>query len=264
MRSKAHFKSHPLHPILIPFPLAFFIGTFLFDLLGYSNNNYNLWQTGYYLQIAGVGFALLAAVPGIIDYTYTVPPKSSAKKRAATHGLLNVINVLLQAGVWFYRRGVDDMPVMVLLLEAAGLVLLFMAGWMGGTLVYRNQIGVDQRYANAGKWNEAYFTENQPKLKVAHVNELKENSMKLLHINGKRIVLALTESGFVAFDDRCPHKGGSLAGGSMMCGTVQCPWHGSQFKVKDGAVTAGPAKEKIDVFPVTVEGSDVYLDTSKM
>ncbi len=97
---------------------------------------------------------------------------------------------------------------------------------------------------------------------MATVDELKENSMKLLHINGKRIVLAKTEKGFVAFDDRCPHKGGSLAGGSIMCGTVQCPWHGSQFSVADGAVTAGPAKEKIKVYEVTVSGNEVIIDTN--
>lgn len=264
MRSKAHLKSHPLHPMLIPFPLAFFTGTFLFDIVGYVISNFSFWQTGSYLQIAGVGFALLAAVPGIIDYTYTVPPKSSAKKRAATHGLLNVVNVLLQAGVWWYRRGLDDMPLLVLVLEAAGLTLLVIAGWMGGTLVYRNQIGVDQRYGNAGKWNEAYIEKASGKVKVATVDELKENSMKLLHLNGKRIVLANSEGGFVAFEDRCPHKGGSLAGGSIMCGTVQCPWHGSQFSVNDGAVTAGPAKEKIDVYKVDVDGSDVYLNADTL
>ncbi len=260
MRSKAHLKSHPLHPILIPFPLAFFTGTLLFDVLGYVSGNATFWQTGYYLQIAGVAFALLAAVPGIIDYVYTVPPKSSAQKRASLHGLLNVTNVVLHLGVWFYRRQTDDMPLLVLLLEGAGMVLLLVAGWMGGTLVYRNQIGVDQRYANAGKWNEAYFDNESGKISVATVDELKENSMKLLHVNGKRIVLARTENGYVAFDDRCPHKGGSLAGGSIMCGTVQCPWHGSQFSVADGAVTAGPAKEKIKVYDVTISGNDVFID----
>ncbi len=151
MRSKAHLKSHPLHPILIPFPLAFFTGTLLFDVLGYFTDNATFWQTGFYLQIAGVGFALLAAVPGIIDYVYTVPPKSSAKKRASIHGLLNVTNVVLHLGVWLYRKQTDDISLIVLLLEGAGMVLLLIAGWMGGTLVYRNQIGVDQRYANAGK-----------------------------------------------------------------------------------------------------------------
>ena len=46
---------------------------------------------------------------------------------------------------------------LIIALEVVGCVLLFVAGWMGGTLVYRNQIGVDVRYANAGKWKEDYF-----------------------------------------------------------------------------------------------------------
>lgn len=259
MRSKAHLKSHPLHPMLIPFPLAFFSGTFLFDLAGYISDTPALWQTGFYLQIAGVGFALLAAVPGIIDYIYTVPPKSSAKKRASIHGLLNVLNVVLQLGTWFYRRGDEFNPLIVLGLEAAGMALLVIAGWMGGTLVYRNQIGVDQRYAHAGKWNEAYFKEQSGNINVAHVDELKVNAMKLLHFDNRRIVLARTEEGFAAFDDYCTHKGGSLAGGSIMCGTVQCPWHGSQFSVADGRVTAGPAKQPISVYAVTVQNGAVYV-----
>ena len=259
MRSKAHLKSHPLHPMLIPFPLAFFTGTFLFDAIGYFGDRAALWQTGYYLQIAGVGFALLAAIPGIIDYSYTVPPKSSAKKRAATHGLLNVTAVVIHLSTWFYRQGDMTSPLVVLALEAAALVLLVISGWLGGTLVYRNQIGVDVRYAHAGKWNEAYINEGANPLLVARTDELKVNAMKLLHIRGRRIVLGRTEDGFVAFDDHCTHKGGSLAGGSMMCGTVQCPWHGSQFDVRTGRVTAGPAKEKINIYGVSEREGNIYL-----
>src|SRR5205823_14756376 len=65
-------------------------------------------------------------------------------------------------------------------------------------------------------------------LPISTTDELKTNQMKLLHVNHKRIVLARTESNYVAFDDHCSHRGGSLAGGSMICGTVQCPWHGSR------------------------------------
>ena len=81
MKSKAHFKGHPLHPILVSFPIAFFIGTLVFDVLGqvYSRNDFH--DTAMYLTIAGIGFALLAAVPGIVDYLFIVPPNSSAKKK---------------------------------------------------------------------------------------------------------------------------------------------------------------------------------------
>jgi nitrite reductase/ring-hydroxylating ferredoxin subunit len=203
--------------------------------------------------------AVVAAVPGLIDYIYTVPPESSAKTRARTHGLLNSTMLVLFVIAAFYRRQQHAQPLLLLVLELAGVSLMLVAGWMGGTLVHRNQIGVDQRYANAGKWNEAYFDDASNDIAVAATDELKVNAMKLLHINGKRIVLARTENGFAAFDDRCTHKGGSLAGGSMMCGTVQCPWHGSQFSVQNGNVTAGPAKTPIKTYPVSEKNGHVYV-----
>jgi nitrite reductase/ring-hydroxylating ferredoxin subunit len=72
-------------------------------------------------------------------------------------------------------------------------------------------------------------------------------------------VLARTEKSYVAFDDHCPHRGGSLAGGTMICGTVQCPWHGSQFDVTTGAVKAGPADQSIERFRVVQEGNEIRL-----
>jgi nitrite reductase/ring-hydroxylating ferredoxin subunit/uncharacterized membrane protein len=220
----------------------------------------SFWQTGYYLQIAGVAFALLAAVPGIIDYIFTVPPNSSAKSRAAKHGLINVTVVVLFLATWFYRQRDEASTSIILIAEAIGVILLFISGWLGGTLVYRNQIGVDPRYAHAGKWKEEYVKDGNGPLQVATADELNVNQMKLVHIKGKRIVIGRTETGYVAFDDRCTHKGGSLAGGSMMCGTVQCPWHGSQFHVENGAVTAGPAKEGIATYNLTLQNNAVYLD----
>jgi nitrite reductase/ring-hydroxylating ferredoxin subunit len=83
--------------------------------------------------------------------------------------------------------------------------------------------------------------------------------MKLIRIGDKRIVLGRTEKGYVAFDDHCTHRGGSLAGGSMICGTVQCPWHGSQFDVQTGQTKAGPAKESIKTYPVSESNGKVYL-----
>ena len=259
MKSKASIKSHPLHPILIPFPIAFFTGTFLAHAAGWIWDNSRLLDTAYYLNAAGIGFALFAAIPGIIDFIYTVPPKSSGKKRAAQHGITNVIMLLIFTAAFFYRRNEEVNQAFLLAMEIAGIVLMMIAGWMGGTLVYRNQIGVDQRYANAGKWNEAYFITNENSIEVASIDELKVNAMKLLHVNKKRIVLARTEENFVAFDDHCPHKGGSLAGGSMMCGTVQCPWHGSQFDVRNGALKAGPSKESIHTYKVQEANGKVFL-----
>jgi nitrite reductase/ring-hydroxylating ferredoxin subunit len=131
---------------------------------------------------------------------------------------------------------------------------------MGGVLVNRNQIGVDHRYAFTGKWKEEKVAATPGEaVIVGKTDELKVNQMKLLHIDGRRLVLARTEEGYVVFDDRCTHRGGSLAGGVMIAGIVQCPWHGSQFDCGTGRVKAGPAEQPIDAYRVREEQGRLLL-----
>jgi uncharacterized membrane protein/nitrite reductase/ring-hydroxylating ferredoxin subunit len=259
MKSKAQIKGHPIHPMLVGFPIAFFIGTLLFDILALINDRPAFSTIAYYLEITGVISALITAIPGIIDYFYTIPPNSSGKKRGTQHGLINITVVILFTIAWFYRKGEDASVGLILALETVGVIGLFISGWLGGTLVYRNQIGVDPRYAHAGKWKEYTVEQERGAIEVAKADELKVNQMKLIRLKDKRIVLGKTENGYVAFDDRCTHRGGSLAGGAMICGTVQCPWHGSQFSVTTGEVKAGPAKENINTYTVNELNGKVLL-----
>jgi nitrite reductase/ring-hydroxylating ferredoxin subunit len=148
-------------------------------------------------------------------------------------------------------------------LEACGTALVTVGGWLGGTLVYRNQIAVDHRYAEAGQWDEAAVTMpervGRKGLDVGADDDLEPGQMKLLDVGGRRIVLARTEDGYRAFDDRCTHKGGSLADGTLIGCTVQCPWHGSQFDARTGRVVHGPAEEKIGTHRVQVKHGRVLL-----
>jgi nitrite reductase/ring-hydroxylating ferredoxin subunit/uncharacterized membrane protein len=261
MRSKASFKGHPLHPALIPFPFAFLFGAAAFDVAGRVSGNAMLSATGAHLSLAGIAMALVAAVPGFIDYFYTVPPESSGKKRATKHMLTNLTVVALFAIAWVLRGDASTVPgTAQLVLEVLGAGLLVAGGWMGGTLVNRNQIGVDHRYADAGKWREGAFrTSGGKPTVVARSDELAIDQMKLVRINGRRVVLGRTDAGFRAFDDRCTHRGASLADGVLMCGKVQCPWHGSQFDTGSGAVSAGPAKKPIATYRVEERDGDVML-----
>jgi nitrite reductase/ring-hydroxylating ferredoxin subunit/uncharacterized membrane protein len=261
MKSKAVWLGHPLHPMLIPFPFAFLTGAVLFDVAGWFRNLPSWWTTGGHLSLAGIATALLAAIPGLIDYLHTVPPHSSGKTRATRHMLANLSAVALFAVAWWIRGGAATRPdAIVLALEVLGLGLLGAGGYMGGTLVTRNLIGVDHRYAQAGKWSEETIDAREGQaVTVARRDELQVDQMKLLRIGDRRIVLARTEKGYVAFDDRCTHRGGSLAGGVMICGTVQCLWHGSQFDVSTGKVKAGPAKKDIAVYRVREDEGDVKL-----
>jgi nitrite reductase/ring-hydroxylating ferredoxin subunit len=88
---------------------------------------------------------------------------------------------------------------------------------------------------------------------------LQTNQMMLIHLNDKRIVIGKSEDGYVAFDDYCTHRGGTLADGAMICGTVQCPWHGSQFGCRTGAVKAGPAREPIKTYLLKESKGKIYL-----
>lgn len=259
MRSKASIKSHPIHPILISFPIAFLTGTFIADVVAFFTDYDQLWQLAYYLEIAGVVMGVIAAIPGFIDFLYTVPPRSSAKKRGVKHALLNTTQLILFFIAWLARSNDNPNYIPVLILELAGVIIIGIAGWLGSTLIYRNQIAVDQRYAEAGKWKEEYLEPSKEKMKVATSDELKVNQMKLLHVGKMRIVIGRTENGYVAFEDRCTHKGGSLAGGAMICSTVQCPWHGSQFHVVTGQVKSGPANENIKTYPLSESNGNVYV-----
>src|SRR5262245_7337709 len=110
MRSSAHIEGHPIHPMLVGFPFAYLFGSACIDVWARATERPRWYQTASHLNLIGIGAALAAAVPGLIDYVFAVPPKSSAKQRATTHMLVNVsalgLFTLARAG----RRREDDKP----------------------------------------------------------------------------------------------------------------------------------------------------------
>src|SRR5919106_254969 len=138
MRSRAHIKAHPIHPALVPFPFAFLAGALPFDLLGMFLEKPGLSVTAAYLTIAGLSSGLLAAIPGAVDYLYSVPPHSSGKQRATKHAVGNVAALALFGG-GLLLRGPQWYPSSATIgLELLGVCALLYAGWLGGTLVTRN------------------------------------------------------------------------------------------------------------------------------
>src|SRR6185503_3330485 len=212
MKSTASIKSHPIHPMLIPFPFAFLTGGWGFGVAGAVSGNEDLKTVSRYLVPAGLVVGLLAAG-------------------------------------WLAGRKRDNTA--ALAVQGAGAASLCVGSWMGGTLAYRNQIGVDHRYANAGKWQEERVgPDDDAKGLEETAHGLSVNQMKLVHLGARRVAVGRTGKGYVAFQDRCTHRGGPLSDGTLMCGTVQCPWHGSQFDVHTGEVKAGPAEKDIETYDV--------------
>lgn len=258
MRSKAAISSHPIHPMLVSFPIGLWVTGFIFELIGVSSISPLLWGAGFYCLIAGCVGALLAALPGAVDWWTVVPPESSAKRRGLLHGSLNVVALIIFI-VAAYRQGspAAEPDKVALVLMAIGVVIIGISGWLGGTLVYRNQIGVDHRFAGAGKLKERVLSGwDRP---VCNQSELADGQMLLSRVGEQRVVVGKCPEGLFAFSDSCTHRGGSLSDGALVDCTVQCPWHGSQFDIKTGRVVAGPAENKIETHPVEVRNGEVYV-----
>lgn len=97
-------------------------------------------------------------------------------------------------------------------------------------------------------------------VKVATKSEIADQSAKLLEIGDKRIALFNVGGRFYALDDTCPHADGPLSEGSIEGEEVECPWHGSRFNIKTGAVTAPPAVENVARYNVRVTGDDIEVE----
>src|SRR5438309_6643882 len=110
MRSKAQVKGHPIHPMLVAFPIAFLSGSFLFDLFGRLGGWSSAWTTGAYLNLAAIASGLIAGVPGLVDYLFAVPPSSSGKTRATYHMIVNVSALGCFAVSWAFRETSTWLP----------------------------------------------------------------------------------------------------------------------------------------------------------
>jgi nitrite reductase/ring-hydroxylating ferredoxin subunit/uncharacterized membrane protein len=244
--------------MLVAFPIGLWVTSFIFDLIARASHSPSLWAAAYYLIIAGIIGAILAAIAGAIDLFGVVPPQSSAKRRGYLHASLNVIALVLFIIVAFHRGRPVTMPDgWSLLLSLIALIILGFSGWLGGTLVYRNQIGVDHRYAHSTTWTERRLGDWSEAL--CDADELKPGQLMLVHIGDQRIAVGRCGEGLVAFSDHCTHRGGSLSDGALVGCTVQCPWHGSQFDVHTGQVVAGPAPQPIQTYALEVRAGQVYL-----
>ena len=263
MRSKAAIRSHPIHPMLVAFPIGLFSTSLIFDLISSSRGNAALAAAAWYCVIAGLGFSIAAAIPGAIDLFSVVPRESSGRSRGYRHALLNLGMIAVFVAVAAHRGSPSAQPDGVsLILSGIGVLLLIASGWLGATLVYRNQIGVDHRFANAGKWKTAVV--DRWDAPVCKESDLKDGQMLLAEIAGARVAIGRGSEGIVAFSDRCTHKGGPLSDGALMGCTVQCPWHGSQFNVETGKVVNGPAEERIETYGVEIEKGNVFVRPKRL
>jgi uncharacterized membrane protein len=143
MRAKATLFGHPVHPMLIVFPLGLLSVAAIFDIIHVCTQNGHWADVSYWMIAAGVIGGLVAAVFGVIDWL-GIPEGTRAKYIGLIHGVANVIVVVLFIVSWSMRRIDPAMPSMTaMLLGWIGIVVALFSGWLGGELVYRLNVGVE-------------------------------------------------------------------------------------------------------------------------
>jgi uncharacterized membrane protein len=144
MESRAKLLGHPIHPMLIVLPLGLFIAAVVFDALYLWRGSPTFATVAYWNIPAGIVGGLLAAVFGAIDW-FAIPGGTRAKRIGLLHGGSNVLVVVIFALVWLMRGDRPDTAptTNLFLLEVGGLALGSVAGWLGGELVDRLGVGVD-------------------------------------------------------------------------------------------------------------------------
>jgi len=145
----SHIKlfGHPIHPMLVGFPVTLYTATLVAYLIYASSQDPFWFRVGLAANIAGVGMALVTAIPGFLDWLTGIPSGHPAKSTGLTHMLLNVsalivfaINAWLHRGYW---NTAAPSPTLGIGLAIVGLLITVGAGWLGGNLVQKHHVGVE-------------------------------------------------------------------------------------------------------------------------
>jgi uncharacterized membrane protein len=141
MKAKARFLGHPIHQMLIVFPLGLLGTAVIFDIIYILTQLESMALVAYWMISAGLIGAMLAIPFGIIDYT-NIPAGSRAKRIGSLHGIGNAIVSLLFALSWFLRSPDNSPTIVAMSFSFAGLGLALITAWLGGELVSKLGIGV--------------------------------------------------------------------------------------------------------------------------
>jgi len=143
MESKAKFLGHPIHPVLVVFPLGLLATAAAFDIVALVQGDAFWYRISFWLIAAGIIGGLCAAVFGAIDW-FAIPRGTRAWRIGLLHGGTNIVVVAMFAASWWLRDNAGQIPsIAALTLSFIAVALSFVAGWLGGELVDRLGVGVE-------------------------------------------------------------------------------------------------------------------------
>jgi nitrite reductase/ring-hydroxylating ferredoxin subunit/uncharacterized membrane protein len=215
---------HPVHGVVTDVAIGALTVSIVADLIGQP-------LVADVSMLLGVLAMVASAVTGSADYAEV---DGNARYRATVHFVIMVGALVLYVVSLVIRNGQPADRLVPILIAVVAYLLLSLGAAIGGDLVYLVGTHVNRHaWRGAGtKWialdlgGLADIPEGGPTKLKAGVNEL------AVIRNGDRIL---------AVHAQCAHAGGPLAEGTIVGDAIQCPWHGSRFRIADGHVARGPA-----------------------
>jgi nitrite reductase/ring-hydroxylating ferredoxin subunit/uncharacterized membrane protein len=234
---------HPLHPPLTDVPIGCFTAATLLDLLGGRKFEAAVED----LLALGIVSAVPTASAGLSDWSETY---GSEKRIGLAHALANVTALSLFAGSLAARR--RGSAALGRALGLGGLTTLAAGGYLGGHLTYSLGVGVN---------NAFYQHEPQEWTAVMDAADLPTGGPTMATAGDATILLYRSDGRIYAIGSRCSHAGGPLHEGKIdddgPC--VECPWHGSVFRLDDGSAVHGPASVPQVAYDVRVQDGRVEV-----
>lgn len=232
---------HRLHPLLTDVPIGAWVSASMLDVVAGRNAATPARRL--------VGLGLLASVPtamaGVSDWNDT----SGGEQRTATvHAAANSVAFVLELASWRARRRGHGVRARVISLLALG--ALAAGGYLGGHLVYNMQAGVD--VPPEGVPGDAWFD-------TVAFDELVDDRPRGFTVEGVPVVLVRAGATVHALGGTCTHRGGPLAEGQVDVQVIRCPWHGSKFRLDNGAVVRAPATTPVPAYETRVRDGLVQL-----
>ena len=236
---------HPLHPALTDVPIGAWTAAVLLDGIESATGDRAVGRAADAAVALGLAGSLASAVTGLTDWSDTY---GKPRKIGMAHALLNATAALLVTGSLLARargrratgRG----------LSLAGYLLSTGAAYLGGHLVFGQQIGVD--HTAGGELPEKF-------VRVLAEEDLPENKLTRAKAGDIPVLLVKRGRQIFAIAETCAHQGGPLAEGKLEGEDVICPWHASRFSVRTGKVVHGPSCFPQPRFDVRVQKGQIEV-----
>jgi len=237
---------HPVHAVLTDIPVGAWTATVVCDALEDMTEHDGFAKASDLALTVGLIGAVGSALTGLTDWSET---DGRARKVGLVHGLMNLGAALLFGTSLVYRT--RKQRKFGRSLSALGYAVAFGSAYLGGELVYNEQVGVN--HAAGGPPLPEDF------VGVGSAADLAEGEMRKADANGVPVLLARVNGEIHAIHATCSHAGGPLAEGKLEGNAVTCPWHGSAFDVRNGKVLNGPATHPQPCFETRVRDGRIEI-----